>query len=164
MRNFNLTTLRQRIRQEADQEDTGSLLLALLFALMVSALIVVATTTIVAGLNKTASSREAVSCQQAADSAASDALLALNRGSSTTTQTETNSFVDYTWTLTNVNTTTRTIDISCTGATVSRNFTGTYTGLRVDGGYKDNGYIYYTTDRGSSQIVWYLTQQPTLRG
>jgi Tfp pilus assembly protein PilX len=69
------------------RNDDGSLLLVIMFTIMMTALVLVATATMVSGLAKSQNSRDYAIAFQAADTAFADALYRANRGAFTPTST-----------------------------------------------------------------------------
>lgn len=137
--------------------DQGSLLMALLFTMMVSALCIAIMVSVMAGLKKADNSRDLALAQQAADIALADALMHANmrlipgittRSGITGSNANT---VTWTWTATQTSPAKWVIDVEALGKNVDRHFRATLTRTPViqgtwsdtnDDGLRDN--IRYT--------------------
>lgn len=126
-------------------DDAGSLLLAMLFTLMMSALVIVMVASVMAGLNKSKNGRDYAIALQTADIAFADAVMYANLGCldtpvrttcTDTTPTSHNGAVGnvtWTWTATKQTGTANnwSVAVETQGKSVDRKFQATITGTRV---------------------------------
>lgn len=119
-------------RPDSQRPDEGSLLMALLFTVMVSALCIAIMATVMVGLKKTENTRGFALSQQAADIALADALIRANMRLLTTSPA-TNSgtigndatIINWTWTATRTTDALWTIDVEARGKNTDRHFRST---------------------------------------
>lgn len=137
----------------ARRNDDGSMLLALLFTLIITSLVAIITATMLAGLTKTRNARDQAIALQAADSAMSHALIYANTtglsGTTPITKTGTSSNVTWSWTATpSADPAVWTVAVDAQGKSTDRNYTATFTGIRVTSARKSpsTGQITYVVD------------------
>lgn len=133
-----------RTKRKPVRNDEGSMLLVMLFTLIMTALTLVVTATMITGLQKSQNSRDYATALQAADTAFADALMRANLGrfGPTAPSPQTSGAprqlgsVTWRWTATRVPGSTRawTINVEATGKTMDRNFSATIKGNQVSAG------------------------------
>lgn len=130
------------------------MLLALLFTLMVTSLVAIAVATMLAGLNKTRTSRDLALALEASDAAYSNALLYANTtgfaaaNSPITSPLTTMGTVKWQWKATvTSNPLVWTVTVETDGQAVDRKFSATFNGTKINGYTRDaSGNISYLTD------------------
>lgn len=183
---MNTTTRRPRARRGPFdiRNDDGSLLLVILFTLIMTSLVLVATATMLSGLTKTRASRDYAIALQAADIAFADALLRANRGgfilppntrTSGTPVEVPGTGVKWAWTATRTSTRSWLVEAEAVGKTVDRHFKATLTGTQVKMGRDSisTGVVRYFADRsenwqngffGSDTVAVAGTARPIIEG
>lgn len=145
------------------RDENGSLLIAIMFTIMITALLLVATASAMAGLTKSQRSRDYAAALQISDMAFADALMWANvglfDGASTTSRTNSGSYanVNWTWTATKVigNRWTVNVTAAAKDGSLDRNFTATFNGTRVE-----RNAVFSDTDRdGTRESIRYQVHE-----
>lgn len=125
------------------RDQTGSLLMAILFTIIMMSLVLVSVATIIAAQNKTRASRDFATALQAADAAYSDAMIKANSTwidathfgqtavGATVSNSGTLSNINWTWTATRTNARTWDVVVTATGAHIDRAFDAHFYGTSV---------------------------------
>ena len=122
------TRTRTRLGTRTNRSDEGSLLMALMFTMLISALSLAIMVSVMTGLKKTDNTRAFALAQQASDIALADALMHANMRLLTTspaTNTGVTGNINWSWTATQTSPADWTIDVEARGKAVDRHFRST---------------------------------------